>query len=93
MRGAMLYNHFGPGMLPFMVFGIVGIVLIAIAIVLLVKSKKDKPKPTDNSINVLKELYAKGEIDEDEFYKRTTVLSGSPYIVNKKWSNASFFYP
>ncbi|HKK95284.1 MAG TPA: hypothetical protein VJ916_03030 [Anaerovoracaceae bacterium] len=84
MRGTMLLGHLGTSMFPFMFMSIIGIALIIIAIVLLVKSKNTKANINDNSLNVLKEVYAKGEIDEDEFYKRATVLSGSPYIETKK---------
>jgi uncharacterized membrane protein len=84
MRGTLLIGQFGHGLLPLILIGLIGIALIVIALVLFIKSKDNKGNKDDNSINVLKEMYAKGEINEDEFYKRATVLTGRPFVNNGK---------
>ena len=54
-------------------------VLIILGIVVLVKwlvgSKRDASMPSDRALEILRERYAGGEIDKDEFDKRKTDLA------------------
>jgi len=54
-------------------------VLIILGIVVLVKwlvaAKRDAPAPGDRAFEILRERYARGEIDKDEFDKRKSDLA------------------
>lgn len=58
----------------FMMFGLVALVLIAIAVVVWIKKKHSVSTDSD-SLNILKENFAKGLISEEEYLSRKNVLT------------------
>jgi putative membrane protein len=72
----MMYR--GSGMFGF--GGIVGILIIAIAIYFVMKypnQNNNSPnifKKKESALDILKEKYAKGEIDEEEYIKKKNML-------------------
>jgi putative membrane protein len=52
--------------------------LIILLVVGLVRGRRGMGAPTSNALRVLKERYARGEIDHDEFMERRRVLLGEP---------------
>ena len=76
-----MMNMMGGGMILGMVFGIIVLGLIIYGIVLLVRKQgATKENSTsferqgDSSMDILKERFARGEIDEAEFEKRKEFL-------------------
>ena len=70
-----MWEHWGWGMgLGSAVF----LALIVIGIVLMVRapSRRDPGRREDNARRILDERFARGEIDEDEYLRRLSILEG-----------------
>lgn len=70
------YGMFGWG-------GILGLIIVVIAVYFLIKYISDNKNVSatvikkDNTIDILNERYAKGEIDEEEYNKKKKIVYGN----------------
>ena len=71
-----MMGHMGAGVLWMLLAGVilVGLVLWVIRVLFPDFASEDHKLPTDRSTTVLRERFAKGEIDRDEFEERRSVL-------------------
>ncbi|RKD30607.1 SHOCT domain-containing protein [Thermohalobacter berrensis] len=75
-----MFNVGLPGNMLWLVFGmgLIRIVVIVIAVVLVFKlinkNSNNNYRKNDRAIEILKERYAKGEIDEEEYRRKMDIL-------------------
>lgn len=69
-RGCPFWGSNGFGIWNFLLM--IGVGIIIVTLIYLVRKKK--AGNDDQNLNILKELYAKGEISEEEYLKRKNVI-------------------
>ena len=74
-----MFFHMNPFICSFgglmMIFPIVFWILLVVLIVKLFQEKKNNPKEIGNkALNILKERFARGEIDEEEYLRKKELL-------------------
>jgi len=78
-NGARGCLGWGAGFMPGGFMFLIGLILLIAAVVLLVillKKRRSGNEPGDEALDLLRLRLAKGEIDEEEYNRRKTVLKG-----------------
>ncbi|NBC26125.1 MAG: hypothetical protein GVY08_04640 [Bacteroidetes bacterium] len=68
-------HHFGTWGGGWMMIFWIALIIAAIALLFLILSKQKQPKNDKTPIEILKERYAEGKIDDEEFERRKKKLS------------------
>lgn len=76
MRGYNLFNEGACAFGPYGYFGLWHFIILAIVIIIFVSIiiLKRKNKSSQNAIDLLKRMYVSGEISEEEYLKRKSVI-------------------
>lgn len=84
-RGFIVNNEcLGFGDFPYWHFLVLGVILICVVALVLWIRKNNNSKTSNEALNILKERFAQGEINEDEYLNKKNILSKKSISGSKK---------